>query len=482
MLPVPPHQPAPPADLWARLNTFDLDVTGASLPFSQRLARDNGWSPAFARRVVLEYKRFVYLAATCGHPVTPSDEVDQAWHLHLVYTHSYWDELCGQLLGFPLHHGPTKGGGAEGHKFQDWYARTLASYQAAFGTLPPADVWPPAAQRFGDAPYFRRVNLRRHWLLPTLRWPFGRPGRREALGLLAALLLLGCTTRTPLNPFNWYGTEFLGLFAGLCVVLLPLSVWWRNRLAGPSDEYRGEPLSVYEAARLAGHGHRLGQSVVAALVHDNKAELVPERKIRRTAAAAPVDAYELAVWQLVEAKGGTDLDELCRTVQASTFSEVLKLDQALIEKGLLLEVEARARLNWVPQLTAVGLALFGLTKVLVGLGRHRPVGFLIMMLVALVWSVWGYLSKNGSWATGRGRGLEAKLTSAVRNERRNRPFSVRAVALTVAIFGPDNLRYMGHSTLAAYLSPPPSANGGDGGGSGCGGGGCGGGGCGGCGS
>ncbi|MEK6230809.1 MAG: hypothetical protein N2A42_03075 [Luteolibacter sp.] len=33
-----------------------------------------------------EYKRFVALAMLAGHPVTPSEEVDQAWHLHLVYT------------------------------------------------------------------------------------------------------------------------------------------------------------------------------------------------------------------------------------------------------------------------------------------------------------------------------------------------------------------------------------------------------------
>lgn len=113
--------------LWARLAALDLDGP-AALSFSHRLARDNGWPLAFARRVVLEYKKFVYLAATCGHPVTPSDEVDQAWHLHLVYTRSYWDELCGQVLGFALHHGPTKGGAAEGHKFQDWYAATQQSY------------------------------------------------------------------------------------------------------------------------------------------------------------------------------------------------------------------------------------------------------------------------------------------------------------------------------------------------------------------
>jgi hypothetical protein len=65
------------SDLWARLIALDLDGQ-ATFSFSKRLARDNGWSLAFARSVVLEYKKFVYLAATCGHPVTPSDEVDQA--------------------------------------------------------------------------------------------------------------------------------------------------------------------------------------------------------------------------------------------------------------------------------------------------------------------------------------------------------------------------------------------------------------------
>jgi hypothetical protein len=63
------------ANLWDQLLAFDLDGT-AEFSFSQRLARDNGWSVAFAQRVALEYKKFLYLAATCGHPVTPSDEVD----------------------------------------------------------------------------------------------------------------------------------------------------------------------------------------------------------------------------------------------------------------------------------------------------------------------------------------------------------------------------------------------------------------------
>src|SRR5262245_19684625 len=130
--------------LWRKIEALNLDDASAQLTFTQRLAREIGWSPENARRVVSEYKKFLFLAASAGHPVTPSDPVDQAWHLHLVYTQSYWNDLCREILGRPLHHGPTKGGQTEGAKFYDWYARTLASYQAFFGHPPPADIWPPA--------------------------------------------------------------------------------------------------------------------------------------------------------------------------------------------------------------------------------------------------------------------------------------------------------------------------------------------------
>lgn len=148
--------------LWAAIGAFDLNVIGASLTFTDRLARDNGWSASFAAAVVDEYKRFVFLAMEAGHPVTPSDEVDQAWHLHLTYTHSYWDELCGEILGRPLHHGPTLGGAAEGAKFDDWYARTTESYEHFFGHEAPALIWPSAAIRFGEAINFERINRARH--------------------------------------------------------------------------------------------------------------------------------------------------------------------------------------------------------------------------------------------------------------------------------------------------------------------------------
>src|SRR5215211_2083069 len=111
--------------LWERIRAFDIDGEERSLSFAGRLARENDWSRSYAERVVEEYKRFVFLALTAGHPVTPSDQVDQAWHLHLTYTRSYWERMCGELLGRPLHHGPTRGGAAEAKRFDEQYERTL---------------------------------------------------------------------------------------------------------------------------------------------------------------------------------------------------------------------------------------------------------------------------------------------------------------------------------------------------------------------
>ena len=130
-------------DLLERISKFEIDRGDEQLRFADRLASENGWTREFAQRVIHEYKRFVFMAMTAGHPVTPSKAVDQAWHLHLTYTRSYWDELCSKVLRLPLHHDPSRGGPTEDRKFEQWYGNTLASYKRVFGD-PPRDIWPRA--------------------------------------------------------------------------------------------------------------------------------------------------------------------------------------------------------------------------------------------------------------------------------------------------------------------------------------------------
>lgn len=149
----------PDSDLWQRIKAHTIGPSDAPLTFAARLARENRWSLPHAQSVIGEYKRFCFLALTAGYEVTPSDAVDQAWHLHLTYSRDYWQSFCPYVLQSDLHHGPTQGGPVERQRFYHQYAATLAAYEAAFGAPPPSDIWPSAHRRFAIDPRGVRVNF-----------------------------------------------------------------------------------------------------------------------------------------------------------------------------------------------------------------------------------------------------------------------------------------------------------------------------------
>ena len=87
------------AELLDRILAFNIDGSEpVALPFAARLARENGWSRAHADRVICEYKKYMFLAASSSVPVCPSEDVDAAWRMHLTYTRSYsvWDRCTGR--------------------------------------------------------------------------------------------------------------------------------------------------------------------------------------------------------------------------------------------------------------------------------------------------------------------------------------------------------------------------------------------------
>lgn len=151
--------------IWKQIQQEDLDGYGSAFPFSARLAHENRWSPSYASRVVDEYKRFCFLCVVSGHPVTPSYAVDEAWHLHLLYTDHYWNVWCREILGREFHHGPTRGGAGEAAKFDDWYQKTLQSYAHYFGETPPEDIWPSPEAR-ASTPIPIKVNSKDYWIIP----------------------------------------------------------------------------------------------------------------------------------------------------------------------------------------------------------------------------------------------------------------------------------------------------------------------------
>ncbi len=128
--------------LWAKVEAFEIDEPGAPKPFSSRLAAEQGWTKKLALEAIEEYKRFMFLAVAAGHAVTPSATVDEVWHLHLIYTKSYWEEFCVNVLDRIIHHEPGNGKEGEKSAFGNQYEHTLDSYRQFFGE-PPRAIWGP---------------------------------------------------------------------------------------------------------------------------------------------------------------------------------------------------------------------------------------------------------------------------------------------------------------------------------------------------
>ncbi|WP_009631163.1 glycine-rich domain-containing protein [Synechocystis sp. PCC 7509] len=219
-------------ELYKRIQAFSLDRPDAQLSFSKRLARDNGWSLDYAQQVIKEYKKFAFLAVTAEHPVTPSDQVDQAWHLHLTYTRSYWEEFCEQILQVPLHHAPTLGGQAENQKFDNWYSKTLESYEQFFGQIPPIEIWSTPKARFGRDLHFVRVNNQQNWVLSKLQV---QRGVIASIAILFTLTLSGyyvSSSESNINPFAGTLLAIISVAAGFGALRILVGIV--NFLKNPS--------------------------------------------------------------------------------------------------------------------------------------------------------------------------------------------------------------------------------------------------------
>jgi hypothetical protein len=166
--------------LWDRIERHAFEQEDA-LDFVRRLAREHRWTLDFSRRAILEYRRFCFLAVTGSAPVTPSEEVDEVWHLHLTYSRDYWENWCASVLRKPLHHDPTRGGSAEQARFRLQYAATLARYEQFFGPSA-AELWPSTRDRFRPTPRFHTLDAH-GWLAiprPSALWRRARQAARSA--------------------------------------------------------------------------------------------------------------------------------------------------------------------------------------------------------------------------------------------------------------------------------------------------------------
>jgi hypothetical protein len=208
------------AQLWQNIQDFQLDDPEVDFTFSERLARENGWTKVYTARVIIEYKKFIFLCCISSDGVTPSDPVDQAWHLHLTYTQSYWTGLCRNVLGQEIHHNPTRGGKAEAGKFNSYYTRTQQLYTLFFNTPPPNDIWHNNITRFTDI-NFQRVNMARYWLLR-------KPGNGSQVAILLMLIIV-------VGLFIQASETAIAIGVMIAVIIIVVIAVYKNESGGSSS-------------------------------------------------------------------------------------------------------------------------------------------------------------------------------------------------------------------------------------------------------
>lgn len=479
--------------LWERVAAHPFENDGIALDFTRRLARTLGWPLDETRALVEEYRRFCFLAVVGDiGAVTPSEEVDEVWHLHLAYTRDYWDRWCGEALGRRLHHDPTAGGPAEQARYRAQYAATLALYERWFGPPPPA-FWPGTARRFAAKPRFRLVDRHRRSLPRLRRWT-------GAAALGAAVVLASTPARgapflpdwdwAAINPFDLGGEAFLALYSAL-MIGTAMVTWLLRDMARTTDRRPDlRDLGDVEIGYLVGGSKRAADTLYIALALHGAASFGSSG----ITIVGPMHGLPPQFEAYRAALVGTHSHGRFLSIVASSEAYGAMLERLRTRK-VLLDRGRRRRLSLATWLPAGLLLLFGFAKVVVGVSRGKPVGFLCLAMLATSIAVVAMRRRE--------RFLTREAIVSLEALRQKRSRALRAplpeeVAFAFAMRGDIALEGTAH---AAYLQPLRGQRGGQGsggcgstvafggesaggshGGSGCGGGdGGGGGGCGGCG-
>lgn len=339
--------------LYERLQGYKLDDEKIEHPFSQHLAKANGWSVDYTQRVIEEYKKFVFLCIAANHRVAPPDSVDQVWHLHILHSQAYWQEFCPNILKHDLHHQPAQGGRPEREAFHHWYDQTLESYQQFFGE-PPLDIWPPAYRRFGIDLQMRRVNTHENWVIPKRLPAFPRPQKSWGI-ILIALLATGCSQQGFLLTSQNHLLEKVPWV--LYGIILFVGHYIRQELKRPIFVEEVPQLSPEEMAYLAGGAQRVIDLTLTQLVHQEY--LSPNAEHRTFNILRPLSSEN----SRLQIKAIAQVEQNCilSSIRSRLKPATLDLKLALQSKGLLLTLRQQVYCYLIP-LFLTGATGFWLTS------------------------------------------------------------------------------------------------------------------------
>ncbi|WP_205509051.1 hypothetical protein [Longitalea arenae] len=468
--------------LWNAIEQFPLDDPHAAVTFSHKLAAKQNWSAFYTERVIAEYRKFLFLCCISPDGASPSQAVDEAWHLHLTYTRSYWIDLCKNTLGKDIHHHPSRGGDDEDHKHRDWYKETLVLYQSIFESPPPDDIWPPP------------LEIQQHF--PEPRYSISNETIALIIMLLTLPLIVSAYLHKVLSPFSLNGRQFLVFFPLLALSCIIGYVILQNEKGRALKQLVTEQFPTdatpFQIAQFLFGKHRAIQAGIVDLLRRNLIGLTNDNRfiLHRNWYSKPVNEQN----PLIPGFLNEQYDSINYEGIATEWYNEEAIKHPVLQKLYHLAYHKEPLLKEY-HLLLIPYAVL-VIRFIQGLVYHKPLWNLFSECFILV-----FVSAILTSALSRRKMVLLKAEKLAKELQHDGSLYSDQVVSAYSMFGNDTLTWFAEgAALTAIFAPFPvlnhdkrsvtnsscsscsscSGSGGDGGG-GCSGGGCGGG-CGGCGS
>ncbi len=270
----------------------------------------------------------------------------------------------------------------------------------------------------------------------------------------------------PMNPLNWTAGPFLTLYVCLTAAVIWLTYIVRSQIG--ADEPPASTLTPGDLAYLAGGPNRVGDMLLAGLVTSGAAEVSANGRTVDVKDGAALPAYATQFGP-VAISGQMNRQQFQKKIQPTADGIRANLER------LRLVPDSSQAFDWrlkTAMLFAVPL-LLGIAKVSVGIERHKPVGILVILLIATL--ITGIVMLAARLRTRAGN--ETLKAYQADHARAARAPVESEIPLAVALAGLVVLSGTEHHSLYAASRNWNGGGGGDaggGGGDGGGGGGCGG--------
>jgi uncharacterized protein (TIGR04222 family) len=240
-----------------------------------------------------------------------------------------------------------------------------------------------------------------------------------------------------MNEFELVGTQFLPFYMIVMLATTSGALITRAALKNVIGQYSDLDMSAYDAAYLTGGDKRVVDAAVAKLLVSEVLTATALPPAIRVTGVMPgnADPVEHSVFQAITLHTISNVRDIYGHV--SPISQ--RIRPKLIEAGLILSAERTAAIRTIcTLLTLTPVVFWGLPKILLGLSRHKPVTFLVILCaIGLGTAVWFFCQQcirtsRGDDAVeylkGQNRSLEYSLTHGS-------PGTGTEVALALGLFG-----------------------------------------------